>query len=225
MSRGLLLDTIFLVVTALVVCPTSSGESGQGQILGMVLDEKGSPLVAAQVTPQFLGVGVMHTLIQKVNTDVNGRFRIEGLDWGPYSVYAGKEADGYPDTRIPLYRSQPAPRIELSPEHPVREVTVKIGPKGGVFSASVRDGTTHARVAVQLTLRRKDGSGLVYLSEPPDFQVLLPSNTDVLVEIRSAGYKPWSYSKGEIRTLRLRGEEHIKLEIILYRSRAAVPKT
>lgn len=225
MSREFYMQVIVVALTALTVCPTLSGELQQGRIVGKVVNESGSPVGNAQVTPQFLGPAVMRTLVQKVNSDADGNFRIEGLEWGPYAVYAGKEAEGYPDTRVPLYRSRPASRVELSPEHPVRELTVTIGPKGGVLVGSVRDQMGNTPLPVQLILQKKDGSGLLYLSEPPDFQALLPANTDVLIEIHAPGYKPWSYGKESKRTLRLSSGEQIKVDIELHRLEMASPKT
>lgn len=191
------------------------GQGTRGQIIGLVIDERGRPVANAQVSPQYLGVALFRSLVINVDTDVHGRFTIDHLDWGPYAVHAGKEADGYPNTRFRLYQTRPAPRVTLSRQHTVGRVTVKIGPKGGVLVSSVRDAVTHAPVAAQLVLKKTDGSGLIYLSEPPDFQVLLPADTDVLIEIRKEGYKPWVYATASHRSIRVKSRAQMQLEVNL----------
>jgi hypothetical protein len=191
------------------------GQETKGEIIGTVVDERGSPVPNAQVSPQYLGVALFRSLVISVDTDVHGRFTIDHLDWGRYAVHAGKEADGYPNTRFRLYQTRSAPQVSLSPQHIVRRVTVKIGPKGGVLVSSVRDAVTHTPVATQLVLKKHDGSGRIYLSEPPDFQVLLPADTDVLIEIRKEGYEPWVYATASRRSIRLKSGVRMRLEVNL----------
>lgn len=200
-----------------LVCLTSSvvAQHMPGQIVGVVVDERGRPVADAQVSPKYLGVAVFRSLVVHVNTDAQGKFAINDLDWGPYAIYAGKEADGYPNTRFDLYRTRPAPRVTLSRQHSVGHVTVKIGPKGGVLVWSVRDAVTHKPVATQLILKKTDGSGLIYQSEPPDFQVLLPAETDVVVEIRKEGYRPWIYATDSRHQINLKSGERMQLEVSL----------
>ena len=204
-----------LISCAFCIAYPAFGQATRGRIIGTVINERGTPVPNAQASPQFLGPSVMRTLVKKVDTDQYGRFTIDGLDWGAYAIYAGKKAEGYPDTRIPLYRTRPAPNVVLSPEHAMGYETVVIVPKGGVLVSSVRDAVTHAPVGTELILQKTDGSGLMGISEPPDFQVLLPANADVLVEIRARGYKLWVYAETSGRPLRLKSGEQAKIEVNL----------
>lgn len=144
-----------------------------------------------------------------------GRFKIERLDWGPYAVYAGKEIDSYPDTRFPLYRTGTVPKIALSRDHPIGHAVVTIGPRGGILIASVRDTRTRAPVHSQVVLRRADGSGEMTMSEPPDFRVLLPANTNLSIEIRQEGYASWVYARSSKPFLRVRSGEQVRIEVNL----------
>ena len=178
---------------AAIACP-AVGQSTAGAIVGLVKDERGRPVANAQVSPQYLGVAVLRALVVRVDTDAEGRFNIDHLDWGPYAVYAGKESDGYPNTMFSLYRHRPAPKVTLSPKHPTGHAIVIIGPRGGVLIGSVRDASTQTLVGSQLILKRPDGSGEIGLSEPSDFRVLIPADTDLSVEIGQQGYKLWTYT-------------------------------
>src|SRR5947209_6866435 len=126
------------------------GEEPGGVISGIVTDEKGDALSDAEVSPEFTGVAVMHALVKTVKTDQNGHYRIDGLAWGPYEVYAGKEAEGYANTTHPLYRSRPVPAITLSPANPIACANVVIGPRAGVLVASVRDAASNVPLPSQL---------------------------------------------------------------------------
>ncbi len=207
--------TVLCVLTILTIVAPVCSQSEKGQIVGTVIDENGHPVANAQVSPQYLGVAVFRTLVITVDTDERGRFRIGHLRWGPYAVYAGKETDRYPNLRLPLYRTRPVPKVTLSTQQPTAQIVVRIGPRAGVLVASVRDALTHALVNSQLVLQRADGSGTIMLSEPPEFRVLLPANTDVSVEIRKKGYKPWRYSEATNRFVRVNSGEEKKLEVSL----------
>jgi|SRR6185312_9083357 len=187
-----------------------------GQISGIVTDKSGTPVAYARVSPQLLGFHVMHTLRIIVNADDKGRFKIGGLTLGDYAVYAFKEADGYPDTSIPLYRTRVAPKAQLTAHRPTVNVTVLIGPKAGIFAASVRDAITHRPLAPQVVLEKADGSPELYRSEPADFEVLIPAGKDTMIEIREPGYESWSYGKGvSAPPLRLRSGERVNLNVNL----------
>jgi hypothetical protein len=121
---GVLLRGLNTWLTVLCVpCPVV-GQATRGQIVGLVVDERGRPVANAQVSPQFLGVAVFRTLVIKVDSDSRGRFKIEGLDRGPYAVYAGKEIDDYPDTRFSVYRAHTVPKVTLSRDHPAGHTVV-----------------------------------------------------------------------------------------------------
>jgi hypothetical protein len=201
------------LVGSAVILICSELQAQAGQINGVVTDEAGTPVAQAQVSPHLRGVYVTHALRIIVKTDDKGRFEVHGLMMGEYDVYAFKEAEGYPDVSIPLYRTRLAPRARLSADHPTAKVNVVIGPKGGIVSACVRDAVTHAPLPSQLVLQKADGSAMVYLSEAPDFQVLLPADTEVLLEVRVEGYKPWIFASGGRSTIRLKSGEHMKIDV------------
>ena len=184
-----------------------------GEIDGVVTDEAGTPVAHAQVSPVLVGYYVMHTLRTAVTADDKGRFNIGGLKMGEYAVYAFNEAEGYPDTSARLYRTRPAPTVRLSADHPRANTTVVIGPKAGVLSGSVRDASTHVRLASQVVLQKADGSAMAYFSERSDFDVLLPPNTDLRIEVHVAGYKPWIYTNNRGNIIRLKTGEHMKIHV------------
>lgn len=155
----------------------------------------------------------MHTLIRTVETDNRGQFRIDGLEWGSYVLYAGKRSEWYPDTRYPLYRIRPAPKVMLSAKHLTAYAKVIIGPKAGVLVLSVRDAVTDHPVASQLLLRKADGSASMSMTATPE--VLIPANTDVLLEVREPGFKPWIYGTPSKHSLCLGSGERMVIDVRL----------
>lgn len=59
-----------------------------------------------KVTPRSLKIAVMHTLVSMLETDKNGRLKIDGLNWESYFLFVGKESDGYPNTLFRVYRTR-----------------------------------------------------------------------------------------------------------------------
>jgi hypothetical protein len=203
-----------LAVVAAIAFP-ALGQSKGGQIVGIVRDEKGRPVAKAQVSPRTLGVAVLRALVVTVETDVHGRFRIDHLDWGSYAIYAGKEADSYPNTMYPLYRTKDSPKVTLSEQHPTARAVVTIGPRGGILVGTVRDALTHAPLHSQLVLKKADASAEIMISERPEFRALLPADTNLTIEIRQPGYEPWMYSTPPNHVLRVKSGEQVKVEVNL----------
>ena len=192
------------IALSLFVAQAAVASEQGGKIVGTVVDEAGAPVTNAEVTPKFAGFGVMHTLVNSAATDKFGKFIIEGLAFGPYAVYVGKESDGYPNTVFTAYRIGKIDRVVLSPAHPIAKVRLHIGPKGGLFAASVRDAVTHEprRCSVKVRLVQKPENWTSF-SEPGDFKLLLPANTAVFVEIEKQGYETWKMP----RTVRAKSGE------------------
>jgi hypothetical protein len=65
--------------------PARGTEVGEGVIQGVVLGEGGRPVGGAKVHAELKGVA-MHTAIRYVETDENGFFVIDRLEFGTYYV-------------------------------------------------------------------------------------------------------------------------------------------
>ncbi|MGD1105339.1 MAG: carboxypeptidase-like regulatory domain-containing protein [Terriglobia bacterium] len=207
----------------LMACVSAAGgaETG-GTIKGVVVNETGTPVAGAQVLPLRVEVKPSHHVHLPIHeADDEGRFSIENLPWGTYTVSADKEDDGYPNASFGVFadHNHPFPVVTLELASPTAVVTIHLPPKAGAIqSISVVDAVTGMEMnSAAITLRRA--------AEPTHFvgtsttmtPILVPSNTDVSVEITATGYKSWP-GKGEpIKTaqIKLSPEQGVKLEVKL----------
>jgi hypothetical protein len=126
-----------------------------GVIRGTVVDEVGQPIQAAKVHAELHGVG-MAKAIRYVESDENGAFAIDRLDYGTYDVNGQKEEDVYPDTSFSFSTDKPLAAVQISPDRPIATVALKLGPKAAIMSGTVRDALTGKPIPVGFMLRRAD---------------------------------------------------------------------
>ena len=97
----------------------------QGRIRGVAVDEEGKPIQHAKVWPH-----VRHPTIGALRiaeTDENGRFEIDRLEFDTFNVFAKKESEGYPDIGFAFFAEGLPSTVRLSPEQPVANVELKLG--------------------------------------------------------------------------------------------------
>jgi len=191
---------------------TLAGAQSKGAIRGIILDEKGVPVADAKVNAAPVDGRLPPKVVRYVLTDSEGRFAIEGLDWGRYGVFAMKEDSAYPDMSASLYSNDVFPTAVLAPENATANVQIHIGPKAGLLIGSLRNASTGAPIPATLRLSRAAAPGKwIATSLPPDFRVLIPSSTDVQVEVWAPGFQAWKYPI----PVRLNPSSEIHLEISL----------
>jgi hypothetical protein len=165
-----------------------------GSITGIVVDQQGAPVEGARVEYER-EEGNLRGLVPAGGTNQDGQFVIKNLVAGSYRIYAGKEAEGYPDSNPDLHRgANVAPTVMLEQGVESPPVTVPLLPKAGVLepiivtdAATGKDLTTRAA----LTLRRADNPRASIAWGGIPSRALMPSDTDVLVEISAPGYESW----------------------------------
>ena len=88
-------------LTVLLFAPGTPAQTG-GSIIGTVQDEAGKLVSDAKVRadPMDRPGG---SAVRDVQTDADGQFRIDHLDWGKYKLFAKKEESAYPDTYWSFY--------------------------------------------------------------------------------------------------------------------------
>src|SRR5712672_3069427 len=101
-------------------------------------------------------------------------------------------------------------------------VTVRLGPKAGVLVGTVSDANTGALVSPCIEFRKpSDAANYLLIGSVPfggaQFRFLLPSNTDVTMEVRELNHKRWFYpgtlKKSESTSFRLTPGQELKLDI------------
>jgi hypothetical protein len=189
MKRALLL----LITISICVCAGASQETGA--VRGMVVGENNQPVTQAKVhlaeTKPFVG----HRILNMVETNAEGEFTISNVAWGEYVVLAGKEEAGYPDTKLAFYSNLAVPKVIASPTNAAPYVKVPLGPKAGTLQmTSLTNAETESVVrSASLTLRRGDDQRFfITVGINDGAAVLIPSGTDILIEVSARGFKTWT---------------------------------
>ena len=166
-----------------------------GTIQGTVLDEESRPLAAARVHIQDRNRTSRHDLIRFFETDADGHFVISHVPWGSYTVQAGKESDGYPDTKFAFYGNYSSPTVSLAPPVVTQTVTVRMAPRAGIINVnSVVNAMTWENIkSAAITLRRDANKDLFITASTTMGRLLAPSGVKIRIEIRAVGYEDWYY--------------------------------
>lgn len=179
-----------------------------GTIRGVVLDQEGHSVPGAKVSYENLDDHrVKGSLVPFVETDSEGRFTFDNLDWGRYAIYPMKEADGYANMRFAIYSQGRYDVAVLSPEHPFVSITVKLGPKAAILHGKLLNAVNGAPLHGRMELRVKDHPERFFATSiEPEYHILFPADTDVDVTFDVKGFSPYSTQ------LRLRSGEDFVLD-------------
>lgn len=189
--------TTFAVILRSILILTAPGTAliaqDTGSIRGTVVDEIGIPIAAAKVNATSLNGRPMAKFIRYVETDGQGHFLIDRLEWGKYGVFAMKEESAYPDMGASLYSNDVFPTAAITPWSPVAELRIQLGPKAGIVAGSLTNASNGAPLNAGFKLTRASAPDKwLSTSTPPDYRVLVPSGTAVLVEVSAPGFKTWT---------------------------------
>jgi hypothetical protein len=219
-SKSFAASLLLVLLTSLTYSQTSQQIPAVGRVTGTVLDEFNQPINQAQVcsvvylrlkpnTSQSNSTCVTHT-------DKAGQFQIDHLPMGTYSIAASKNDDGYAE----LGQGTPVPEVTLTPEEPIANVIVKLGPKQGILIPVVRDKATGKPVfdflvRWQTVVPGGTSSGASGFSQWTT-RTPIPAAKDVSLEVSAHGYKNWDYvDPSGSRFLRMQSGERKILTIEL----------
>lgn len=194
-KNGFALSLKVTCMCLLFALGVSAQDQGTGVIRGIAVDENGAAVQGAMVNADSVAGGglIQHTLIRYVTTDATGHFSIDGLDWGKYDVFAKKEDSAYPNTNFSFYDNGSEPEATITPTLPTADVQIRLGPKAGILTGSVTNADTGAPVNAGFKLIRAASlDNWFSTSQPPNYRVLLPSSTDILLEVSAPGFKTWT---------------------------------
>jgi Family of unknown function (DUF6843) len=197
--------------------PAQATEVGEGVIQGVVLGEEGRPVRGAKVHAELKGVA-MHKAIRYVETDENGFFVIDQLEFGTYYVSAKNEKEEYGDSGFSFFNDQPVPMAQISAQHRIAEVVVNLGPKAGILTGTISDAATGKPIPAGFDLAQvKDRTKWMGTSATPSFRVLIPSSKEMEVKVSAPGYEAWVYPDPSIpsQVLRMDPGSEIHLDIQL----------
>lgn len=205
------------ISAALLFCTLSCGigtdAQQAGKIIGTVLDEKGIPLTGAKVNVLPLDGRPQGSGVRYVETDIEGRFVIDRLSWGRYSVFAMKQQDGYPDMEPSFYSAgTKIPVATIAPTAPVASVSIHLGPPAAIITGSISDSITGAPVNAFFRLARMNNAeDWLSTSVPSTYRVLVPAVTDIAFSVTAPGYEKWTSP----RPIKLQSGQELRLQVEL----------
>jgi hypothetical protein len=207
----------------LSVSALAASKDGGGLIDGIVTYEDRKPAKGATVYAVPLG-RPMAAIIPHADSDETGYFAIHiPRSWfGRFAVAAKKEDEDYPDMSNQFYSDGKFETITLSTGHPAETVIIRLGPKGGVLLGRVTDAVSNAPLSPCVEFRRASEPNNLLSANgwvKPNYKLLIPSDTDILVKISLDGYKTWYYpgtvEKEASQVVRLRPGEKKLVDIQL----------
>jgi hypothetical protein len=191
-----------------------------GTITGVILNENLQPVPHDRVRLADNPVGPMNTEITYGSDDA-GRFVIPNVKWGSYTLQGMKVDDGYPDTFLLFYRYHVAqPTVTLSPDEPLADVVVPIGPKAGRILPVVTDAATGAAIDSSEITLYMSGSVPLSASFPGDSKnILAPASIVFSIGVHAKGYADWYYpgvaTRGAAGNVNLKPSEQLNFNVRL----------
>jgi hypothetical protein len=166
----------------------------RGEIHGTVLDQNGEPLAAAKVSYDNLDDHrILGGLLRIVKTDAEGKFAFTNLDWGQYAIYPEKEEDDYPNLRFAIYSGGTYQTATVSTANPIANITVRSGPKAAVLHGRISKATDGTPISGRIELSSPGHADrFMATSVPPEYRILIPSDTDVEISFTASGHKSYS---------------------------------
>ncbi len=225
-TRNAFRSVVWLSVLLPAIVHPSASED-RGSISGIVVDQLGNPVTNARVTTRDLDlppntVEVGAGVVPYVETDARGRFLFKGLRVDHrYKVYSEKEQDGYPDMMLGMYNpTDKAPVATATSSVPAEGITVHIGPKAARLKWTVTDAASGNSINhPTVSFERKDNGASAGGTALPGEGILVPSDTDLTVEISARGYRDWYYGgaldKSTAASLRILPGEEQTLQVQL----------
>jgi hypothetical protein len=188
-------------------------------IYGVAIGQDGQPAKGIGLTASPLGVG-LGARLPHARTNDKGEYRFENLPWwGRYTVYADDEDAGYSSysTGGPADDSNPS-EVELTPEHREAEFKVYLPPKAGfveIHLTNRRTGIGVSGMSVALMPMEKPESPLFSMSCYSNHVILVPPDENLLLHIRSDGFREWDESVGRGKPIRLSSGTRLTLAVQL----------
>lgn len=182
----------FIVFSICLICAIASAAQDRGSIQGVVVDETGAPVDGAKVHADSADSRARGSLVRYVESDAKGRYVIDRLEWGKYKLFAMKEDADYPNMYWSFYSDEVFPTATIKQTAPTAEVRIQLGPKAGILTGTTTNAATGAPVNAGFKLTRAASpKEWISTSVAPNYRVLVPSSTDVLLEVSSLGFKTW----------------------------------
>jgi hypothetical protein len=213
---------LLIAIVAAAGTASWAQDRAKGTIEGTVVNELGKPVSKAKVHAELIHSRPQSSVYRFEETDENGQFFIDQLDWGEYIVGAMKKEEGYPYQLNRLYVTDAPPHVTLKPQEPIARVQIQFTWKAAVLTGHVTCRDTRAPFQATFRLSRKPNSTIAESYQTAQFdnhRILIPPGTPIFLEVSADGYKTWyfggSAESSKSSPLRLESGQTMTLDIAL----------
>ena len=211
-SRSMRTKSVFFALLLLGVAAAQQ-PTPKRMIYGTVIGQDGEPAKGIYLAAEPLGGSVSSSLPHTKTNDA-GEYQFENLyQWGPYAIYADDKKAGYS-----LISTGPASNIEITPENPKAELNLHLGPRAGFIQIHLKNrstGTEISKMAILVDLMEKPDSFLFRMSCSSDQLILVPPDKNLLLHIKSDGFREWDESNGPGKPVNVPSGSFLTLDIEL----------
>jgi hypothetical protein len=191
-----------------------------GTIYGLVVDQSGQPARGIALEAHFLRKQPeTGNMLFRSKSDQQGRFRFTNLPWwGPYTVYADDAGAGYSLFATRWQNSKEIQAVTLSPDHPEAEFNFKLPAPAGFLQFHLTNSKTGEEIKgiqVSYASAEEPTRTLYETGCASDHPVLIPPDEDLLLHVKSWGFKEWIESAGRGKPFRIASGAHITLDVAL----------
>jgi len=176
-----------------------------GSVYGLVITSQGEPAKRLTLAAMPMGVA-LSAVIPHTETNDRGEYRFENLPWwGKYTVYADDEKAGYSSYSTGPTGSSHAPEVEVTPESPTAELNLSLSPKAGFVQIRLTNRRTGGAIpAMTIAIASHEKPDARLFTDPhvftmscySDHVVLVPPDENLLMHVKSDGFREWDESVG-----------------------------
>jgi hypothetical protein len=183
-----------------------------GVIYGVVMTSNGEPARGLSLAAMPLGVA-LDTALPHTKTNDQGEYRFEKLPWwGKYTVYADDEEAGYSSYSTGTAANGHPPGVEVTPESPKAELNLSLPPMAGFIQIRLANRKTGTAIpAMRIAIAPMEKPDAPLFTDPrvftmscySDHAILVPPNENLLLHVKSDGFREWDESVGKGKPINL----------------------
>lgn len=211
---------LFILAGVLSVTPAVAqnhpGSPNIGLIYGTVTAHEGPLAKGLILNAEPLGV-VLGMALPWTKTDDTGAFRFEHLPLGRYTVFAEDKKEGYSSLSTGVGGGDPR-EVELTTEHPEAEFNLLLPPRAGFLLfhlTNQRSGASISEVEVTVMLAENPPKFVFSEGSSSSQPVLVPPNQNLLLHVKSWGFREWDKSVGSGKPIRIAAGDRLLLDVKL----------
>jgi hypothetical protein len=199
------------------------GANCKGEVHGIVFGQDGKPWSGVGLVLE--PTGDFDYLLPRTKSDEHGQYRFEEVPCGEWGVYVEDKDAGYPRSgryvNWFLYGIW-SPKVKITEKKLEGELDVIAPPRPGIVELHVKNASTRAEITrneVRLKVSRKrwmqSSCDESEFASCENSSYLVPPNQNVILHIKSPGFREWKESAGHGKLIHLSAGEVMKLEIEL----------